>query len=693
MKRTGILFLFLLALIFCLSTAAGEGAESAPDAGNAPKEAEWTVMFYMCGSNLESKYSYATGNLEEIARCRPPYEYSIQLAKLYGYEVTRDMLPDPGKVNVTIETGGCKEWHAQGLGMDISAEKLQRWSFELIDEDGSGGYQLEEELPLASMADPETLTDFVRWSTEKYPAKRYALVLWDHGGGSKTGIFIDELFDNDIMYLWELGSAIRDTGTKMDLVLFDACLMANLETAFILKDYAEYMVASEEVVVGQGSATGDWLQELYYSPTSDAKRLGRIICDTAQIKCANMEDEQAGETITWSVIDLSKMERIGECLERFFKIMGLAYKEYPELMRVYAFQIINNERYGERNDSMYDLASLFYSAGLYQMLDTGIRQEFLEAIENAIVYNVRGSDHNGARGLSFCYAPVLSPEELEIYKLNCPSPSYLALIDALTPWEAPDWVYQYAEELPEISELEAYRIDIERKVCEDGTPGVNLAEGVRNASLILYRWYRKDDETGESRYLGQELAYEGKTEDGQFLYRALEPWKWPSVEGNPCCFNLTSFYPGGTSLYEVPIRIDTDIWKLRIGMTADGEYEAYGVWDGSEYVGQRFARNVKSLAQMAGQNYQLLYPITEDISGQQFYFETGPSQPVYRSLMIDKTMLPEGDYCLQYIIVDMFQRWIPMDPVDVHWDGKKLTMPEGTEWGGTVRLTWDGETR
>ena len=689
MRKAAALILILLLGVLCLSAAAGEEAGTASAAGETPEEAEWTVMFYLCGSNLESRHSLATGNLEEISQCRRPYGDTIQLAAKYGYDVTEDMLPDHGKVNVTIETGGCREWHAQRLGMDISTEKLQRWSFELTRQDGSGGYRLEEELPLASMADPETLTDFILWNKEKYPAKRYALVLWDHGGGSKTGLFIDELFDNDIMYLYELGTALRDSGIKTDLVLFDACLMANLETAFIIKDYAEYMVASEEVVVGQGTAVGDWLQELYYSPTSNGKRLARIICDASQIKCADLEDEQASETLTWSVIDLSKMEKIGDCMDRFFEVLGRAYTKYPELMRIYAFRIINSERYGSRNDNMYDLASLIYNAGLYQTLETNIRQEMLEAIEDAVIYNARGCEHFGARGLSFCYAPRLSPEELDIYRKNCPSPNYLALVDALTPWTAPDWVYQYAERLPEITDLDAYRIDIDRMICEDGTPGVNLAEGVRNVSLILYRWYKKDDETGEAVNLGIDLAYEGKTEDGRFLYRALEPWKWPSLEGMPCNFNLVSFYPGGTSLCEVPIRIDTDIWKLRIGLSEQGETEVYGVWDGSEYVGERFARNVKTLAQVAGQSYQLLYPVTD---AGETYFKASAPQTMYRSLEIGKTELPAGTYFIEYIIVDMFQRWIPMDRIEVRWDGTRLTMAEGVEWDGTVRLEWDGKT-
>ena len=47
------------------------------------------------------------------------------------------------------------------------------------------------------MADPRTLSDFIRWGVETCPAKKYVLVLWGHGNGAGSGLFIDELFDGD----------------------------------------------------------------------------------------------------------------------------------------------------------------------------------------------------------------------------------------------------------------------------------------------------------------------------------------------------------------------------------------------------------------------------------------------------------------------------------------------------------------
>ncbi len=61
MKRILVLLLVLLPCVFTQRAK-----------GEAPEADEWTVVFYLCGSDLESKYSFATGNLEEIADVNYP---------------------------------------------------------------------------------------------------------------------------------------------------------------------------------------------------------------------------------------------------------------------------------------------------------------------------------------------------------------------------------------------------------------------------------------------------------------------------------------------------------------------------------------------------------------------------------------------------------------------------------------------
>ena len=290
-------------------------------------------------------------------------------------------------VNVLVETGGCKQWHAQSLNMDIAASALQRWYYDYNSETMTPGrFVLEQSLPVRSMADPRTLTDFIRWGAENYPAKKYALVLWDHGGGSKTGLFIDELFSNEIMPLNELGDALRDGGVHFETVLFDACMMANLETAYAIHDSASWMVASEELVAGKGTAIDAWLQQLLLMPQCDGERLGRWVCDMTQIKYANEDNESARQLMTWSVIDLSKIERVAYYADRLFHGICLAYRLSPEDLVKFAKSTFQTERYGSDADGMVDLSGVFYSSSNNTALGREVRWKMLEALTDAVVY-------------------------------------------------------------------------------------------------------------------------------------------------------------------------------------------------------------------------------------------------------------------------------------------------------------------
>ena len=676
----------ILLLIFVLGCLAMPADFAKAEENDLP---EWTVMFYMCGSDLESRYGYAGKNLMEIAN-------SHDVATLYQ-DQAKKLKMDNGvpsrNVNVVLQTGGCSAWHndeisEKTMDTEIRANVLQRWYYDPHEETSTAQIRLKEEIPLVSMSDPETLSDFIRWSAQEYPAKKYMLVLWDHGGGSRTGIFVDELFGGDILYLYELGEALKDSGITMEAVLFDACLMANLETACMIKDYANWMIASEEVVTGEGTAISQWLVELCSRPEMDGRKLGRIICDTAQVKCAMIGDEQGGQLLTWSVIDLGKIDKVADCMEELFAATAETYIQYPELVSYYMKQRNLAEKYGSSEDKLTDLYNIILLAPALHVKGIDMRNRTLEALEDAVVYCVRGSGRVMARGLSFCFATEMTNDELDIYAKNCPSPNYLAVLDAITPWTAPDSLYEEVERLPDIDDMEAYDIVIERRIGEDGTPGIALAGSDINVNRINCSFYRLDEQTGNVVLLGYVPTAESPTADGQTQFSIVEPWNWPCVGDEFCCIGLLE-YVYGECLYEIPVQVDMNVWRFRCGYTKEKGYEIYGVWEGYNSSSNMFNRNVVSLPSMVGQTYRLLYPIVNTQTGLQGgEYDFSESQTVTRVLPVEEKLLPPGTYYIEYVVEDMFMRRIPMERVEVHWDGSTLTLAENAVWDGTETLRW-----
>ena len=686
--KKAILTLFLLAALALLAVPAL--AEPEPDGS----EAEWTFMFYMCGSDLESKYGFASQTLREIADCEYPRSEIDNILRSYASLDDRQGSVDSGRVNVLVETGGCKEWHAGDLGMDISTTELQRWRFEgYLNDELPEGYFLEQTLPLQSMADPGTLSDFVRWGAERCPAKKYAVVLWDHGGGSKTGIFIDELFEGDILYLDELCDALCSSGVHLEAVLFDACLMAGLETANAISDCADWMIASEELVAGKGTAVGDWLQQVFISPYLDGEWLGRWVCDMTQIKYTNDGDEEAQQLLTWSVIKLDKIPALVEMLDGVYENIGQVYETYPKLMSYLANYMMDLERFGtdDGDERMWDLASMFYAPGMAVLIPPDIYRERLEALKEAVVYSVRGPGRSVARGISYCYAVDFDVKEMETYSRNCPMPHYLALLDAISPWSAPDWVYETVDRLPEMSEVDAYRIVVEKVQREDGTPAVAFVGdyGV-GVGMVRYRLYKLDAETGQKASMGIMPTWYDESYGENGMYCAVQPWMWPALEGQHVASYVNNLVEPGSVNYlgSIPIQIGTERWFLRYGYFGEEDrYTVYGLWEGYDADTKLFNRNVKSLSQLAGQEYSVIFPVYNGDYDEPTQFVAADPRVLYRAMNLEDRMLPPGTYYMQYIVYDMFMRTIPLDWIEVRWTGDEMILPEGFSWEGTQELT------
>ncbi|MCL5036496.1 MAG: clostripain-related cysteine peptidase [Chloroflexi bacterium] len=114
--------------------------------------------------------------------------------------------------------------------------------------------ELIEDFGPVDMSSPETLKRFIVDAIKKFPADHVALILNDHGGGF-TGAMADDTNGN-FMSMPGVGKALKEaekvTGKKIDIVGFDACLMAETEVAYEIKDNADIMLASEESEGGAG---------------------------------------------------------------------------------------------------------------------------------------------------------------------------------------------------------------------------------------------------------------------------------------------------------------------------------------------------------------------------------------------------------------------------------------------------------
>jgi len=164
------------------------------------------------------------------------------------------------------------------------------------------------------MGDPATLVDFVTWSLETYPADRYALVIWDHGG-SWYGCCWD--YTNGFSYIDEneLVTAMWDIYNANDLIVydilaFDACSMSSLEVAYDMEGYADFMMASEIYVPNEGLNYSS-LQAIVDGPYITPSQLcSRFLVDYAayyySLEGTPLEYE-INESFTMSVIDLNSI--------------------------------------------------------------------------------------------------------------------------------------------------------------------------------------------------------------------------------------------------------------------------------------------------------------------------------------------------------------------------------------------------
>lgn len=467
--RPSSVFLCLALLCVCLFCCSRAQADS------------FTLMVYMTGSDLESQGGAATADLNEMT------EY----------------IPENGDVRVVVLASGSRSWEAPVDTESISVYEI-----------GRGGMTPVREGPLRSMGDPGTLADFLTWAKEQYPADRYGLILWDHGGGPLLGVCFDELFqeqdERDCLTLDELASALEASpfaAEKLTFIGFDACLMGSIEVAMTVSPFAEYMIASQEPEPPSG-----WHYSFLpvLAEAEDGAAIGQKVVETFGQSMADVV-----KPVTLSCLDLSKCGEIAREMDRFFSaaeplVTEETYADYAECRAL-------SKALGTTTSSNYDLVDLIDLISLYGTYDLADGSALIEKLQEMVTAHYEKNDEY-VNGVSI-YNPFDNKSRYvspwgTLYPDLAPAEGYRSFVAAMAGFSMGKplmkWNSEYQAEMQELEGSVQLSVDLTGEEIRNTTRTRMFVVEKKDSGDYQMIWYdnqnvEKAENALRARYDGQAL--------------------------------------------------------------------------------------------------------------------------------------------------------------------------------------------
>jgi len=330
-------------------------------------EKNWTVMVYMVGSDLEAKPNRRGGH------------------HWASKDIVEMLESTTNNSHLVITTGGSTRngWSTVKRSLIVNGQQ-----------------HVLQDLGEKNMADPQTLSDFVTWSKANFPAQHYALILWNHGGGTQGyGFDTSPAGNGQIMSLNQLHQAyqtIRQQIEKpLDIVVYDACLMATIEVAEITATLANAMAASVELEPAHGIDYAHLLSNIDASEPDNGLAFGSVV-KTGYIQHTKDQGTFDRSQITYSVFDLTQLKSFSEIFKNFaieFKKLlddpsFLTYKALSRgIIRApgYPFRQTGKLRSLDRNHIRIDLYSILKTVGPDFPEFKAYAEQLLEIIDQMVV--------------------------------------------------------------------------------------------------------------------------------------------------------------------------------------------------------------------------------------------------------------------------------------------------------------------
>ena len=615
------------------------------DRGSAKQT--WAIYCYLCGSDLESRNGFVTSDLMEMMEVK---------------------LPD--NIKVVVQTGGSSRWHNNTIG----SKYTERYVYD------SEGFKFVDRQPQANMGDSETLAEFLTFCKTNYPADKTMVLFWDHGGGSVAGAAFDENYRNDSLNLGEFYEAFNEAfelsndNPPIDIIGFDACLMATIDVAFTFCDVAEYLVASEEMEPGDGWDYSAWIQALANDPAMSSAELGKNICDTYK---ADANSRREGGEITLSVINLTKLQPLLEAYDAMGQEALTTALDKPGFFTDFARQASRSESYGGNN----------YQEGYTNMVDLGhlarnsinllpnTAQAVLDGLDNCVVYRVAGPYRSEATGLSCYYSYNGDRTDLKGYNELGYSQAFKYLysyaINGKLNADGMNYVSQLGyqqQELPDVPSFESdgFSADLPVVLSDEGYAMLDVGPELSSILKGVYFHLAYVSTSGDTMLLlGRDNDIDMDYVNGIFLdnFRGV----WGSIDGHFVYMEII-YESDDYNIYAVPILLNGEAYNLRV--TYDFNTERYYMLGARKGLSAEGAPDKDLVPLYVGDRISTIYYASSFNGDDEFEPYIAETFTLRRNSSFYESDLGDGEFVMLFELVDSKNNSIWSEPIffEVHGD-------------------------
>ena len=314
-----LFFLMAMVMLMLTSCSINDNPVTNPDPQPKPLS-EYTIMYYGNGGANVDRFLLPI--ISDLYKASPDAYKKVNVVAQYKFSTTENLKKQSNRFDVNT--------------CEMFGSKTVRWAVDLAKTFQEQVYS-RNSIYGADNADctcPDSLTNFIKWAAKAYPAKKYMLILNDHGGGYRPdddlpeatpantrGLLYDDGNNSKHFTAKSLHRAITAANVRFETIYMWACLMNNLEYQFELQDLCDYVIASTYSMPAYGGAFNE-LPEMLSQPSVDIEQALAAYCkadveswDKAYAAMGVTDDDPMYTDLT--VTRTASIPHLGEVLREF----------------------------------------------------------------------------------------------------------------------------------------------------------------------------------------------------------------------------------------------------------------------------------------------------------------------------------------------------------------------------------------